>query len=375
MSTDDRWSTYVLESGLGLQRLLSYHLGNSKRDVCFILGAGFDPRMNLGLKTLIEAGGGGRRHVIVLNFDEGPSSPSQDYKSWSDDNIRELEVLSVPQNVSLDARELQMFAADGRRVGSRSAANLFRTPEEFTEFTDIVLDVSSLPRSIFCPLLAKLLYLQALGISPQPNLFAFAAENLLLDAMIIDEGVDEAADYVHLFRGGGERMSAAGKPTVWIPLLGESQTVQLERLHEFVSPNEICPLLPSPSLNPRRGDELIAEYRELLFERLRVEPRNILYASEQNPFEVYRQVRRTISYYQRALKPLGGCQPVVSSVSTKLLSIGALLAAYEFKMAGDHVGVAHIESQGYRITDEMNFRKLRTDSALFGLWLAGECYA
>lgn len=278
--------------------------------------------------------------------------------------------------MTLETRQVQMFAVDGRRIGSRSAANIFRTSEELSGFSDVILDVSSLPRSIFYPLLAKLLHLQE-GIADagrRPNLFAFGSENPALDARIVDEGVDEAADYVHLFRSGSERMSAAGEPTVWIPILGEGQAVQLERLYELVNPNEICPLLPSPSLNPRRGDELVVEYRELLFARLRVEPRNILYASERNPFEVYRQIRRTILHYQRALRPLGGCQPVVSSVSTKLLSIGGLLAAYELKQAKVHVGIAHIESQGYRIDDEATARSLASQSTLFGLWLAGESY-
>ncbi|MGE3341868.1 MAG: hypothetical protein AB7L71_00415 [Vicinamibacterales bacterium] len=332
--------------------------------------------MNIGLRALIEAGGDGRRHVVQLQFDEGPSSPSHDYRPWINENSRELEALATEQTVTLESRQVQMFAVDGRRIGSRSAANIFRASEELTAFTDVILDVSSLPRSIFYPLLAKLLHLQegVADIAQRPNLFAFAAENAALDSRIVDEGVDEAADYVHLFRSGSERMSTSGEPTVWIPILGEGQAVQLERLYELVNPNEICPLLPSPSLNPRRGDELVVEYRELLFARLRVEPRNILYASERNPFEVYRQIRRTILHYQRALGPLGGCQPVVSSVSTKLLSIGGLLAAYELKQAKVHVGIAHIESQGYRVDDEATARSLASQSTLFGLWLAGESY-
>lgn len=376
MSVDGRWSTYVLESGLGLQRMLAHHFGGQRRDVCFILGRGFDPRMNIGLRALIDAGGDGRRHVVLLQFDEGPTSPSHDYQDWIDANSRELATHAANAVVTLETRQVQMFAVDGRRIGSRSAANIFRTANDLEGFSDVILDVSSLPRSIFYPLLAKLLHVQEAGSEParRPNLFAFAAENPALDARIMDEGVDEAADYVHLFRSGSERMSTAGEPTVWIPILGEGQAVQLERLHELVNPNEICPVLPSPSLNPRRGDELVVEYRELLFARLRVEPRNILYASERNPFEVYRQIRRTILYYQRALGPLGGCQPVVSSVSTKLLSIGGLLAAYELKQAKVHVGIAHIESQGYRVEDQGSARSLTSQSTLFGLWLAGESY-
>ena len=377
MSSPGRWTTYVMESGGSLDELLRDHLGSAERDVCVILGSGFDPRMNMGLRRLLAAGGEGRRSVVLLEYDEGPTSPSHEYSQWVGENAREIEDLRDQGAISsIGRRTVQMFSVDGRRIGARSAAQVFGTMEEVGEYTDVFVDVSSFPRSIFFPLLAKLIHLHdRCDSSSRRNLFVLATESPLVDEHIVDEGVDESADYIHPFRSGAERMAAAGEPTIWIPILGESQLVQLERLYELVDPNEICPILPSPSLNPRRGDNLVIEYRELLFDRLRIEPRNILYASERNPFEVYRQIRRTILHYQNALQPLGGCQPVVSSVSTKLLSLGALLAAYELRQAGTHVGIAHIECQGYRVGDMEAVRSMAHDSTLFGLWIAGECYA
>ena len=117
------------------------------------------------------------------------------------------------------------------------------------------------------------------------------------------------------------------------------------------------------------------EYRELLFDQLRIEPTNIIYAAERNPFEAYRQIRRTILQYGRALEPLGGCRSVVSALSTKLLSLGALLAAYELKQAGVDVGIAHVESQGYSIEEEYLEQPTDTQTVLFGLLLGGEYYA
>jgi hypothetical protein len=375
MNSAGRWSNYVLASGPDLKSLLAHHCASAKRNVCFILGQGFDPRMNMGLRTVLDAGGEGRRHLIILQFEEGSSSPSHRYEDLTKQNLAELERLKNGI-CTTETRTVKMWASDGRRISSRSAGNLFSSVQEFSDFSDVILDISALPRSIFYPLLAKLLYLQETDSrAGQLNLFLLVAENPQLDGQIIEEGVDEAADYVHLFRSGADRMSATGEPKVWIPILGEGQRIQLERLYELVAPQEICPVLPSPALNPRRGDDLIIEYRELLFDRLRVEPRNILFASERNPFEVYRQVRQTILHYQRTLSPLGGCQPIVSSVSTKLLSTGALLAAYELKRSKLAVGIAHIESHGYRIDDQQEIMRTAADSTLFGLWLSGECYA
>jgi hypothetical protein len=171
-------------------------------------------------------------------------------------------------------------------------------------------------------------------------------------------------------------MTVAGQPKIWIPILGERQETQLERIYNLIDvPDEICPVLPFPALDPRRGDNLVLEYRNLLFDRLRIEPRNFIYASEWNPFEVYRQIRRTILHYREVLGPLGGCRTVLSALSTKLLSVGALLVAYELKQAKVDVGIAHVGSQGYIMDDDPGAQGPQAPSELFGLWLAGECYA
>jgi hypothetical protein len=192
---------------------------------------------------------------------------------------------------------------------------------------------------------------------------------------IRDEGVDETATYVYPFSGGLEMEATAEQPKIWIPILGEGQETQLERIYNLIDvPDEICPVLPFPSLDPRRGDNLVLEYRDLLFDRLRLEPRNFINASERNPFEVYRQIRRTILHYREALGPLGGCKTVLSALSTKLLSVGALLVAYELKQAKIDVGIAHVGSQGYIMDDGPGAPRSQPQSKLFGLWLAGECY-
>ena len=369
-----RWCNYVMARESRLREMFDAHFHNSQRNVCFVLGRGFDPRMNLGLKTLISASPDLEYRAILLEFSEGENSPSYRYADLAKANMDEFEQITNGR-VTVDPRKVAIWSFDDRRIGSRSAANLFRVPDELDVCTDLIIDVSSLPRSIFYPLLAKLLHLaERAERSTKLNVFVLVAENPEIDRRIVAEGIDEEADYVDLFRSGGDRVAGALHPKVWIPILGEDQALQLRRIHDLVDPLEICPVLPSPSLDPRRADNLIAEYHGLLFDQMRVEPQNFIYASERNPFEVYRQLRRTILDYHRVLQPLGGCRAVVSSVSSKLLSVGALLAAYELKRAKFDVGIAHIEAQGYRIDDEIMIRSLANNSILFGLWLAGECY-
>lgn len=374
-NSHDRWGTYVQESGVGLFELLRDHLGSrdGTKSVCIILGRGFDPRMLVGLSILTQLVKLPEIRVVLLVFDEGPTSPSRRYDEHVQQNVTRLRAI-IPEN-QIDQRTITMFSTEGRRMTARSAESAFRSAAELQQFSDIFVDVSSLPRAIYFPVLAKLLYLLD-GIEGEraPNLFLLVSENAGLDSRIEEEGIDEDADYVHPFRGGVERESLAGRPRVWFPLLGERQHVQLARIHDLVNPAEICPLLPAPSADPRRGDRLVIEYRELLFDRLRVEPRNFIYASETNPFEVYRQLRHAILHYGDALQPLGGSNAVISATSSKLLSVGALLAAYELKRMGIDIAIAHVEAHGYKVNEMSNADRLAQESKLHGLWLSGDCY-
>jgi len=227
------------------------------------------------------------------------------------------------------------------------------------------------------PLIASILHIldsNAREAASKQNLHVWVSENAGIDIKIKDEEIDEQADFVHGFRGGLDMEATEGVPTIWIPFLGEGQGTQLERISNLLKPDEICPVLPSPSRNPRRGDNLILEYRDLLFDQLNIEPRNFIYADERNPFEVYRQVRRTIFHYRDALEALGGCKTGLSALSSKLMSIGAFLVAYELKSLGMEVGIAHVEADGYNVDEAVYENDAVVENEVFGMWLSGTCY-
>ncbi len=369
-----RWRNYVFDSGAQLQEFWAAHLAEQRRNLLFVLGKGFDPRMCLGLESILGLGGRGRRDVTAIEFTEGETSPSKIHAPLVEANWCKLRQLMEGTGI-LRTQTLSMWSQDGRRIGSRGAANIFRTLKDVEQYTDIIVDISALPRSIYFPLIARLMHIIDTSVSESItnpiNLHVFVSEDPGRDQAIRDEGVDDHADYLHLFRSGLDLESTADRPRIWIPVLGEGQEVQFERIYDLVDPDEICPVLPSPSLNPRRADNLVLQYRTLLFESLQIEPRNFIYASERNPFEVYRQIRKAILHYQEALNPIGACKTALSALSTKLMSVGVLLVAYELRQAQLKVGVAHVDSQGY-IMDEG--AGLPRQSDLFGLWIAGECY-
>jgi len=156
-------------------------------------------------------------------------------------------------------------------------------------------------------------------------------------------------------------------------LLGEGQEQQFRVIQDFVKPSEVLPVLPSPAKNLRRADDLVIEFREILFDSLRLDPRNFIYGHEQNPFILYRQLHSVIERYRTSLKPLGGARFVLSALSSKLMSLGALLVAYELKPE-NIVGLAHVASNGYQFGTLQPNEFTPNATELFGLWLAGEYY-
>ncbi len=371
MTEPNRWNSYVLEHGTGLQRFWRHHLSGQPRKLLFILAKGFDTRMCLGLEQILAIQTQGTCDVALIEFSESPTSPSWAYQSIVDANMARLTKLMQGRG-QIRSMPLEMRSADGRRVASASALKLFPKRSDLGAYTDIILDISSAPRGVFLPLLAKILHLldsNPPGPKETPiNFHMLAWEDIELDARIKDNGVEERADFLTPFRGAMDREATASQPRVWIPLLGESQRVQLERIYVHVTPDEISPVLPSPARNPRRSDDLVVAYHDLLFDSWGIEPKNFIYASEQNPFEVYRQIVRAICAYRDSFAPLGGAKFVLSALSSKLLSVGALLVAYDFKAHGFDVGIAHVDCHGY---DFLEPEKLPAGE-LFGLWLAGE---
>lgn len=369
-----QWGSYLLSEGPQFDGLWSRLLHAGGRRVLLILGIGFDDRMCSCLERLLGCGGVDAIDVVAIEFNEGPASPSANYASFRDANIKRLEAALPAERIR--QAPVAVVTDGGRRIGARSIASLFEARSDLVEYTDVVVDVSALPRGLYFPLIAKLLRLVGDEVPPAaPNLHVMVAHSSEADKRIVEEGVEENATYLHGFAAATfESEATREQPRIWIPLMGHDQRTQFERINVLIDPSEICPLLPSPSTNPREADDLVLEYRDLLLDQLQAEPRNIIYGCETNPFEVYRQIVTSALDYHRVLHPLGGCKIVLSAMSSKLLSLGALLAAYDLYYVNPQrmdVAVAHVEAQGYSIRPSEN---LLAQPELYSLWLTGECY-
>lgn len=87
------------------------------------------------------------------------------------------------------------------------------------------------------------------------NLHVIVSHSPGIDDSIVEDGLEDSASYSFGFPAAAlESDSTSTQPMIPIPVLGTRQKLQLEKIHSLVSPDEICPLLPSPSQNPRKGD-------------------------------------------------------------------------------------------------------------------------
>ena len=370
-----RWKHNVLIRNHKVEEFWQQHLTDSSQ-VLFILGKGFDPRMTLGIESLKKTSSSAVVDCLLVEFDEGKHSPSVKYKSLVSANYAKL--ISIIPNVSTQKISVWSKSAGKKvRVGDRQAAQLIDRILLTKNYTDIIIDVSALPRSIFFAIIGKVL--ATIDASSEagkaaPNFLVLAAENADLDYNIVEEELDDDLGFQHGLAGNIESY-ADNRPVIWLPLLGEGKKNHLDRAHQFIKPSEICPILPFPSKNPRRSDNIFIEQQEMLFDVLRVEAQNIMYVPEQNPFEVYKKLISTIENYDNSLSALKGSKAVLSTFCSKLLSIGALLAAYELTYPTKlDVGVLHVDSQGYNITDPKSLDSLKDKSELFLLWLTGTPY-
>lgn len=368
------WENYFIRQGGECKEFWEDYLQqNGEREILFVLGIGFDPRIDIGLKTIVDAGAE-NINCLAFKVSEGSDSPTKEYDELVEKNYERIQEL-VGCN-SIRSKTIQMFDKNKRRVGPRELIRILRD-ENLLKYPDIVLDVSALPRCIFFTIITELL--QSLTESKnfkkeKRNFHVLVAENPELDKKIKQKVPDEEP---YSLPGFGRYISQTSLevPRVWIPILGEGKDYHLRRIYDSIKPEEVCPMLPFPAKNPRRCDDLIKEYREFLFDGVQVEPRNFIYAAEDNPFDVYRQIVHTATRYNKSLELLGGSVTIISPLSSKIMTIGAAIAAYDLRKNKTRVGILHIDALGYSLSEKIEkLESIAKQSELFSIWLTGECY-
>ena len=263
--------------------------------------------------------------------------------------------------------ELRTHDAEGHNVAGRNTlSEIGSATEILKKYTDVLVDISGMPRGVFFPLIAYLLRLAERGLFR--NLHVAVVEDPVLDSQISGREYGQA-DYLHTFRYQGE------DKLIWLPLVGDNEAARLEKIHNKIRGAcvEICPILPFPARSMRRVDDIAVKHAELLFEGFLVSVDNLLLCDERSPFDVYRKILEVEDYYRTRLgtvQAIGKVTTVVSPLSSKTLSLGMLLAAIERSLP-----VCHAETGTYQVdVDEQGMLLADETRVPTEIWVAGEPY-
>lgn len=349
------WEHYVYRRRHEVFDLWDAQFAGRHSRLLYIAGRGFDVRVRSVLEQFRSAVQGGNypiEQATLLLVGFHGYELSDELRSLTDKNTNALRELfhgiGAVEEIVLGAPE---EGEEGVRAASALLSGTKRVLNFLPNYTDIILDVSSLPRVAYLSLLTGILShlvpnkenpgcLAASGV----NFQVLVAEDAALDSRIRSEDPSDELVLIPGFGGALHAESVQDWPLVWFPMLGESRTGQFDKIAALANlpeDAEICPVLPHPSRNPRRADDLLAQFRHQLFDTRGTPTTNILLAHESNPFEAYRQLLRAMRRYQQSLSIVGGCRLWVTPLSSKLMTLAAGLACFEMRPATfDTYGVA-----------------------------------
>ena len=311
---------------------------NCPKKTLIILGQGFDPRMCEGLSAI--DGHLENLDIQLLIYGDGNYSPSEKYQAMVTENINRLNLFN---------RKITEIAIDMANNANLSLVvkGCFNVDILKNQYERIVIDISAMPQSIFFNLI-KHLYMEITRKNLDIKLDILVCENSELDDAIIPMELSETATSLSGFDMFLSDLDSDENPiNIWIPLLGKGCLDELEKLFTYISPDEICPVLPFPSKNPRRSDEILSDLGEQLFGAFLVESKNIIYAAEHNVLDVFLKLQKSIVHYNQVLKTIGSPKFYISLGSSKLIGLGALIANFDLREQGVTTTFAVVENRGY----------------------------
>lgn len=328
----------------------------------YVMGIGFDPRATVAFESAAPLLPANSKVVgIVPRSTRGASRESKLQQA----NAQRTEAIARRHGLTLQIVQPNPSAQDPRFHGNWLTRNLRTGPDWGTGH--VIIDISSLPSPIFFALIRAWLATRTDGFQLQ----VVAAENHWLDDLIEDSGT-LAPQFLPGFHHHGQVEELRERTLIWIPVLGHGRAAQLEAIADILNPQETCPVLPFPSIDPRRGDSLVSEYGEFLFEALQVDAHKFIYADAANPFDLHRVLLSISARYRRVFRPLGEPVIIPSAHGSKLLSLGVLLGAIDANLSVINAGAAH--SRLSPEVDDAEIREVAATSHRTCLWIAGEPY-
>ena len=350
-----RWQPCVSHGPNDVQHFIQSYFPTKSGRILLIAGDGFDPRATTVVKEI-------SKHAAIdgIFIKEERPNPDSELVIRAEKNLDELKPLVSNWRVI----SVNVFASDGAVVGGR---NLLKQLDanSLDKYDDLIVDVSALSSGISFPTVRFLLeYADA----EKKNLHLFATDTPGVDHVITPQLSDRATN-VHGFRRIRAHYSETQKATLWMPQLAPGANQALQRIFDEVQPNDICPILPFSAPKPKLGDQLLAEYITEIESTWAVDSGNFLYAHENDPLGLYRSIVKINDERKAAFQPLGGSLLIVSPTGSKMLGIGALMAALDRDLP-----IYYVEARAYDVDWPSAQKELALEVAIRHVWLAGEVY-
>jgi hypothetical protein len=281
MADPYRWDPCIAHRGHQVIEFVADYFSSTCRHVLLVASAGFDPRSR-AVTTLL---GAAVSPVRALFIQENRPNPVEAQVDRADANKAALLAAVASHNVI----PIEILGSDGAVVGRRNVITAL-SGQNVMSITDIVVDISALSAGTSFPIIRYFMELISGGKGPS-NLHVFVAHDPRLDADIRSIPSD-ATGYVHGFRGRSTLFDASSAARLWLPQLATGRRGALGRLYDFIEPHDTCPILPFPASDPRLGDALATGYITELETTWSVDTRNIVYADEGDPVDLYRTILR-----------------------------------------------------------------------------------
>lgn len=356
-----RWEQCVTHHADEAKEFIAEYFSTSKKRVLVLASAGFDVRSAAVSKALAETKV--QRRAIFIREERPDADP--ELRRRADANAEQLAKL-IPDS---EVIHIDIFDPTDQAVIGAKRLVLAIKDKILTDLnpTDIVIDVSALSIGISFPMV-RLIYDMCAGKPDAPNVHLFVTEDPNLDTAVMPEHTGQAM-FVPGFEGEAALDGQSSATRLWIPQLVAGRQEALRRIHDFVSPRETCPILPFPAKDLRRADSLIKDFATLLSSTWDVDPRSYIYAHEQEPVDLYRTLLRLADAREKVYREHGGSLLILSPVGSKLLALGALLAALERNFP-----VAYLETVRYSVPPSSPPNLDSNDWPIVHLWLSGIPY-
>ena len=356
MVHERRWDPCVAHRGDEVAGFLDHYFAQPSRKVLLVAGTGFDPRSCIIADRL----GKSTPNMHALLIRENRPNPPQDQSDRANANTTALLHTFAGQPVE----PIEIFGQDGAVIGGRNIVKVLGR-QRLEDVTDIMIDISALSAGTSFPIIRYFVEYVCRN-NGTPNLHVFVVHEPRLDADIRSIASDRPG-YVHGFRGRSTLSGMADAARLWLPQLAIGRRAAFGHLYDFIEPHDTCPILPFSASDPRLGDTLAEEYLTELEDTWPVDIRNIVFADEGDPLDLYRTILRLDDLRKPVFAETGGSMLVLSPLGSKVMALGALMAALERNLP-----VAHLEPIGYEL--EETVPEQIEEPNLIHIWLEGEVY-